>query len=97
MSNFTQFDAARSSLFTAIFLASDNDQETREVLENRFGPAFKALIADEAGPAAYSQYRRRLPSAGGDHNRVLVRPWNHRPAEAAFAAAETAWRLQRSL
>ena len=24
---------------TAIFLASDNDQETREVLENRFGPA----------------------------------------------------------
>ena len=89
---------------TAIFLASDNDQETREVLENRFGPALKALIADEAGPAAYSQYRRRLPSAGGDHNRVLVLQYptfkalgTIAPAEAAFAAAGTAWRLQRSL
>ena len=39
---------------TAIFLASDDDEGTRDVLENRFGPALKAMIADEAGPAAYS-------------------------------------------
>lgn len=79
---------------TAIFLASDDDEGTRDVLENRFGPALKAMIADEAGPAAYSQYRLRLPSAGGDHDRVLVLQYptfkalgTSAPAEAAFAAA----------
>ena len=52
------------------------------------------MIADEAGPAAYSQHRRRLPSAGGDHDRVLILQYptfkalgTIAPAEAAFAAA----------
>jgi hypothetical protein len=78
---------------TAVFLQSQDGEGTQAVLANRFGPALKTLIADEAGPAAYSQFRRRLPGAGGDHDRVMVLQypsfealWSSAPAEAAFKA-----------
>lgn len=80
---------------SAVFLQSQDGEGTKAVLESRFGPALKALIADEAGPAAYSQFRRRLPGAGGDHDRVMVMQypsfdalWSRAPVDAAFQAQD---------